>query len=47
MSPHKSNCVDKVELGIDDDGNDFCMCCGEIITNKDDQLLIQEKFLSR
>ena len=35
--PHKKGCTDKTELGIDDDGNDFCMNCGEIIKSYDDQ----------
>jgi hypothetical protein len=43
--PHKPNCTDKSELGIDTDGNDFCMSCGGTILPHEDQFLIQELFL--
>jgi len=46
MSPHKANCTDKSELGIDDEGNDFCMNCGETILPDEDQFIIQQKFLT-
>lgn len=44
--PHRANCTDKSELGIDDEGNDFCLNCGQIVKPEEDQFIIQEKFLA-
>lgn len=44
--PHLESCTDRGELGIADDGSEFCMNCGETIKFDEDSVIIQEKFLS-